>query len=180
MTKERTTLKDFTDNMGLVIGLASGAALLTFFANFAGLDPPSYPQIKYVGAALSVACALIVWNKARNATVKYRSRMIAVCAILMIAGLLTYFFAYSLFVEPGPGPDIRIVRGYECTTAALAVFGNSCPDLPSSALADAQWDTRQLWTRLSVSIVEFGLVTTWLVFTTALIATIGAVIAGRK
>ncbi|MGF1549147.1 MAG: hypothetical protein ACFBQW_01225 [Sphingomonadaceae bacterium] len=173
-------MKKHLETIIALLTMAGSMVSLTIFANLAGLQPPTYPAIEYVVALLSLGAAMLAWEWTRKSRTALRRRFIVVCALLSVIGLLAYLFLYSLYVEPIPGTDERIVRGYRCTAEALLVYGASCPDLPTGALADAQWDTRRLWTRGSVTVIEFSLVVGWFFFMAGFIAALGSIVAGRK
>ena len=125
--------------------------------------------------------ALIAWEWTRNTKLKNRRRAIILSSGGLLASLVIYLLLYSLFIETVAGKEnLRIIRGYECTTNAKLVFLSECPDLPTSALEQAEWDSLVLWTRQSVTIVRMSLTLTWLAFTGFLISAVGSIIAGRK
>jgi hypothetical protein len=123
---------------------------------------------------------LFVWEWVRNASTRTRRRWMLAALVLTLGGIGAYLVGYSLFVENVPGTDARVIRGYECTREAALVHGAACPDLPRDALRDAEWEAPLLWTRGSLTAVRLGLAASWLMFTVGLIASIGAVVAGRE
>ncbi len=163
-----------------VVGIGGAFALLPALAALAGLSPPWPPAIGGVSALLILAFSLIVWEWVRKSRTATRRSWIVWALILTLTGLTGYLFLYSLFIEPIPGTDMRVIRGFTCTADAALVHGARCPDLPREALQDAEWEATALWTRGSVTAVRLGLAFTWLLFTAGLIATVGAILAGRR
>jgi uncharacterized membrane protein YfcA len=163
-----------------VVGIGGAFALLPALAALAGLAPPWPPAIGGVSALLVLVFSLIVWEWVRKSRTSSRRIWIVAALFLTLTGLIAYLLLYSLFIEPVPGTDERVVRGFTCTADALTVYPKACPDLPREALADAEWEAHALWTRQSVTLVRMGLALSWLVFTAGLIATVGAILAGRR
>ncbi|HEX8364813.1 MAG TPA: hypothetical protein VF603_05960 [Allosphingosinicella sp.] len=93
---------------------------------------------------------------------------------------MTYLIIYSLFIDTIPASGIRVIRGFECTSDAILVHGDACPDLSSEAYQDAGWEAVSLWSRRSITVVRVGLAVSWIVFTVGLILIVGSVVAGRK
>jgi hypothetical protein len=163
-----------------VVGIGGAFALLPALAVLAGLSPPWPPAIGGVSALLILVFSLIVWEWVRKSRTSHRRAWILAALVLTLAGLFGYLILYSLFIEPVPGTDERAIRGFTCTPDALKVHKQACPDLPREALEDAEWESLKLWTRQSVTLVRLGLAVSWLVFTAGLIATVGAILAGRR
>lgn len=167
-------------NLLKVLRIGGAFALLPIVAALAGITPPWPPAIGGISAFLILVFTLIVWEWVRNARTGHRRAWIIAALLLTLTGLVAYLLLYSLFIEPVPGTDERVIRGYACTPDALRVYQAACPDLPREALEDAEWEAVKLWTRQSVTFVRMGLALSWLVFTAGLIATIGAILAGRR
>lgn len=163
-----------------VVGIGGAFALLPALAALAGLSPPWPPAIGGVSALLILVFSLIVWEWVRKSRTAHRRKWIVWALVLTLTGLFGYLILYSLFIEPIPGTDERVIRGFTCTADAQLVHGPKCPDLPREALADAEWEAPALWTRGSLTTVRLALALTWLVFTAGLIATVGAILAGRR
>ena len=173
-------MDEYLKNLLKVLGVGAAFATLPLFASLAKLEPPWPPAIGYVSAALILLASLIAWEWNRKSRQVHRRRWIVAGLALTLLGLLSYLILYSMFIEPIPGSDERVVRGYECNARALAVHGDLCPDLPREALMDAEWEALALWTRSSVTVARVLLTLAWLVFVTGLIACIGAIVAGRQ
>ena len=173
-------ISDYLKNLLKVLGFAAAFAALPLIAAFADLQPPWPPAIGYVSAGLVILAGLIVWEWTRRTKVRSRRTWIVAAAVLTVIGLGSYLTLYSLFVEPAPGAHLRVVRGFVCTADARKVYGDACPDLPREALARAEWEAVNLWTRGSLTLARLGLAGAWMVFMTGWIAALGAVIAGRK
>lgn len=172
-------MEDYLKNLLKVLGVGAAFAALPLFASLAELQPPWPPAIGHVSAALVLLASLFAWEWTRKGKVRHRRSWMVTGLVLCLAGLLTYLTLYSIFVEPMPAGG-RVVRGYECTRAAMEVHGDACPDLPREALQDAEWESLALWTRSSVTIARMGLAVSWLLFVAGLIACLGAVVAGRN
>jgi hypothetical protein len=162
--------------------LATGAAFaaLPLFASLADLQPPWPPAIGYVSAAFVLIGSLAAWEWTRAAKVRNRRLWIIIATGVTLLGLVSYLTLYSMFIEIIPASGIRVIRGYECTSDALLLYGDQCPDLPRQALQDASWETVDLWTRSSVTKVRLGLAFSWLIFTAGLVLAVGSIVAGRK
>jgi hypothetical protein len=173
-------MDEYLKNLVKVLAIGASFAALPFFASLAALEPPWPPSIGYVSAALVLVASLIVWEWTRKARVVHRRRWIVVAAALTLVGLLSYLILYSLFVEPIPGRDLRVVRGYECTRQALLLYPDDCPHLGREVLQDAEWEAPVLWTRSSLTMTRVALAAAWLVFMMGLITAIGAIVAGRR
>ena len=173
-------MDEYLKNLLRVLGIGASFAALPFFASLAALEPPWPPRIGYVSAALVLVASLIVWEWTRKAKIVHRRRWIIVAASLTLTGLIGYLILYSLFVEPSPGRDLRVVRGYECTRQALLLYPDDCPHLSRDVLQDAEWEAPVLWTRSSLTMTRVALAATWLVFMMGLISAIGAIVAGRR
>jgi hypothetical protein len=163
-----------------VLGIGAAFASIPLLVALAGLQPPWPPAIGQVSAALVLLASLAAWEWVRASALKTRRRWIVMATLLTLSGLFAYLILYSLFVETVTGTDLRVVRGYTCTSEALAVYRNQCPELPRDALRDAEWEAPVLWTRGSITMVRIGLAATWLVFTAGLICAVGSIVAGRK
>jgi uncharacterized membrane protein YfcA len=163
-----------------VIGVTSALAALPLFAAFVDLQPPWPPAIAYVSAALVLLAALAAWEWNKSGVVRRRRLWLIVAAALTVGGLFGYLLLYSLFVETIPGSATRVIRGYSCTQQAREVYAELCPDLPRSALRDAEWEAVELWTRSSITAVRLGLTAAWLLFTAGLICAVAAVITGDR
>lgn len=163
-----------------VVGIGGAFALLPALAALAGLSPPWPPAIGGVSALLILVFSLIVWEWVRKSRTTSRRKWIIWALVLTLSGLVGYLTLYSLFIEPIPGTDERVIRGFTCTADAQLVHGSKCPDLPREALQDAEWEAPALWTRSSITLVRMGLALSWLIFTAGLIATVGAILAGRR
>lgn len=173
-------LSTYFQNLIKVLAIGAGFATIPLFASLAALQPPWPPAIGFVSAALVMAGALIIWEWTRNGRVRHRRRLILLGACVTLLGLFAYLFLYSLFIEVMPGTGERLVRGYRCTPEAQYVYPEYCPDLSIQQVLEAEGDPLRLWTRASITNVRLGLTGSWLLFTTGLIMTVGAVVAGRK
>ena len=173
-------ISDYLKNLVKVLGVGAAFASIPLFASLAALQPPWPPAIGIVSAGLVLLASLIAWEWTRRSRVRHRRRLVLLAATLTIGGLLGYLFLYSFFVEPIPGTQLRVVRGFVCTADAQRVYRDACPDLPREALRNSEWEAVALWTRASVTWARLGLTMAWLVFTSGLIASVGAIIAGRK
>lgn len=173
-------LNAYLKNLVTVLGVGAAFAAIPLFAQLASLEPPWPPAIGTVSAALVLLASLFAWEWARHGRLGNRRRLFLVAAVLTLGGLFAYLLLYSFFVEPVPGAKLRVVRGFVCTADAQRVYQQACPDLPRDALRDAEWEVLALWTRSSVTWARLGLTATWLVFTSGLIAAVGAIIAGRQ
>jgi hypothetical protein len=163
-----------------VLGVGAAFATLPLLAAFSKLEPPNPPAIAYVSSALILLAALIAWEWGQGASRTLRRRRVMVSAVLCVAALLAYMYVYLSFVENIPGSEIRIVRGYVCTPQAIEVYREYCPDIPKAMIAEANWETKTLWTRQSVANVEIMLVAAWLVFTAGLIGAVGSIVSGER
>jgi hypothetical protein len=173
-------MTSYLQNLVKVLAIGAAFASIPFFASMAALQPPWPPAIGHVSAALVLLASLLAWEWTRSARRVHRRRWIVAGTLLTLTGLIAYLVLYSMFVETIAGGDERLVRGYRCTADALLVYGNACPDLPTEALRDAEWDPLLLWTRSSVTMARVLLAISWLVFTAGLIAAVGSVVAGRR
>ncbi len=173
-------LNAYLKNLVTVLGVGAGFAAIPLFAQLASLEPPWPPAIGTVSAALVLLASLGAWEWARQGRLASRRRLFLAAVVLTLGGLIAYMWLYSSFVEPVPGAKLRVVRGFVCTAEAQQLYGQACPDLPRDALRGAEWEALALWTRDSVTGARLGLVVSWLVFTSGLIAAVGAIIAGRK
>jgi uncharacterized membrane protein YfcA len=173
-------ISDYLKNLVKVLGIGAAFASIPLFASLAELQPPWPPAIGIVSAGLVLLASLIVWEWTRRSRIKVRRRLILLAATLTIGGLIGYLFLYSFFIEPIPGTHVRVVRGFVCTADAQRVYRDACPDLPREALQNSEWEAVALWTRSSVTWARVGLTAAWLVFTSGLIAAVGAIVAGRK
>lgn len=173
-------LGSFLTNIQGVLAIGGAMAALPLFLALADLAPPWPPAIGGVSAALVLVTSLVVWEFTASARVKNRRRWILLSLLLVLLGLGAYLTLYSLWVEPVPGSDLRVVRGFECNADARLVYKGQCPDLPREALESAEWEAVALWTRQSVTLARLGLVGAWLLFTAGLMAVVSAVVAGRK
>lgn len=171
---------DYLKSIHEVLKIGGMIAALPIAAAVVGLSPPWPPAIAGVSALLILVASAVVWEWVKDARRTTRRIWVLSALFLTLSGLIGYLTLYSFFVEPIPGTDDRAIRGYVCTADALLVHKSACPDLPREALADAEWEAVKLWTRQSVTMVRLGLALTWLVFTAGLIATVGAILAGRK
>lgn len=173
-------MEAYLRNLAKVLGIGAAFAAIPLFASLAALQPPWPPAIGQVSAALVLLASLAAWEWTRKARRVHRRRWVVVATVLTLCGLFGYLLLYSMFVEDVPNTDVRLVRGYRCTADALLVYGDACPDLPSDALRDAEWEPLNLWTRSSVTMVRIALTASWLIFTAGLIAAVGSVVAGRR
>jgi hypothetical protein len=171
---------DYLKNIQEVLKVGGAIAALPIVAAVVGLSPPWPPAIAGVSALLILVASAVVWEWVKDARRGTRRVWVLAALFLTLTGLVGYLLLYSLFIEPIPGTDERVIRGYTCTPEALLVHKAACPDLPREALADAEWEAVKLWTRQSVTVVRLGLAVSWLVFTAGLIATVGAILAGRR
>lgn len=163
-----------------VLGVAGAFAALPLLAAFSKLEPPNPPAIAYVSSALILLAALIAWEWGKGARRDVRRRRVLISGALSVIALLGYFYLYLSFVETIPGTETRIVRGYDCTPMAIEVYREYCPDIPKDMIAEANWETRTLWTRQSVTNVEIMLVIGWLAFITGLIGAVGSIVSGDR
>lgn len=173
-------MDDYLKTLIKVLGIGAAFASIPLIAAFAELQPPWPPAIGHVSAALILLSSLLAWEWTRRSRLKHRRTWIVLAVAATLIGLFGYLILYSYFVEPMPGDQGRVVRGYDCTPPARLVYGELCPDLPRDALADAEWEALVLWTRSSVTTARIGLAAAWLLFTAGLIAAVGAIVAGRK
>lgn len=163
-----------------VLGIGAVFASLPLLAALAKLEPPSPPAIAYVSSALVLLASLLAWEFGRGAKRSARRRIILIGVIGCVVGVFAYLTLYVRFVEAIPGGDERVVRGYECTANAKAIYRDDCPDLTKDNIADAGWETKTLWTRNSVANVEIGLVATWMLFICGLIGAVGGIVVGER
>jgi uncharacterized membrane protein YfcA len=163
-----------------VVGIGGGAAAIPMLAAFADLQPPWPPAIAYVSAAMILMAALAAIEWGRNSKQVFRRRLIIGSAVATLIGLFAYLTLYSLFVENVPGADVRVIKGYECTSEAALIFSDRCPDLGGKELRGAAWHAENLWTRESITFIRIGLTACWLLFTAGLIGMVGSVVAGRR
>lgn len=173
-------LGKFLANIQGALAVGGAMAAIPFFLALADLAPPWPPAIAGVSSALVFVTSLAVWEFTAAADIRHRRRWLLVSLLLILLALGAYLTLYSFWVESIPGSDIRVVRGFVCTTDALLVYKSQCPDLPREALQAAEWESLALWTRQSVTIARLGLVAAWLAFTIGLMAAVSAVVAGRK
>lgn len=173
-------MDQYFKNLVSVLGIGAAFATLPLFASLAAVEPPWPPHIGAVSVAFILIASLMAWEWTRRAKVTHRRRWVISAFVLTVAGLLGYLILYSTFVEPIPGSDVRVVRGYECTRQALLVYGEECPDLPRDALRDAEWESVVLWTRTSVTVARVSLAFAWFIFIAGLVTNVGAIVAGRK
>jgi hypothetical protein len=76
---------------------------------------------------------------------------------------LAYFLLASIFTYRVPSdPDVRLVKGLECTSFAATVYPTACPFLGIDALKDANYEAELLWTARTISIVHLGLIAIWI------------------
>jgi hypothetical protein len=173
-------MEDFLRNLVKVLGVGAAFASIPLFASLAALQPPWPPAIGYVSAGLVLLASLAVWEWTRNSGRVRRRRWVIAATVLTLGGLFVYLVLFSLFVETIADTDMRVVRGFACTPDAQLVYGDACPDLPSDALRDAEWEPLNLWTRSSVTIVRLLLTASWLAFTAGLVAAVGVIVAGSR
>jgi hypothetical protein len=173
-------ITDYLKNVIQVLAVGAAFATIPLFASLANLQPPWPPAIGTISAALVLIASLVAWEWVRKSKVSRRRSWIVSAILLTLVGLFAYLILYSLFVEDIPGTGGRVVRGYECSGPAKAVYGAQCPDLPREALQGAEWEAVILWTRSSVTIVRVALTAAWLVFMAGLIVAVGSIVAGRK
>lgn len=149
--------------------------LVLLFATFRGLDPPWPAGAGYL-TILPVAAGMF---GLRKSIVPHSGRR---RARLMFAGsiaggsLILYLLLYSMFVESIPRTDVRLVKGFVCTSDAILVYGKGCPNLPRDALRDAEWEAMALWTSSSVTMIRTALIMAWLAFVAGL-ATLAIIIS---
>ena len=98
-----------------VVGIGGAFALLPALAALAGLSPPWPPAIGGVSALLILVFSLIVWEWVRKSRTAHRRAWILSALVLTLTGLFGYLILYSLFIEPVPGTDERVIRGFTCT-----------------------------------------------------------------
>ena len=171
---------DYLRTIQQALKIGGAIALLPILAALAGLSPPWPPAIAGVSALLILVMSAAVWEWVKDSRRSTRRIWVLAALFLTLGGMIGYLILYSFFVEPIPGTGERVIRGYECTREALLVHKSACPDLPRDALADAEWEATLLWTRQSVTMIRLGLALSWLIFTAGLIATMGAILAGRR
>ncbi len=173
-------MDDYFKSLFRVLGIGAAFAAIPLMVAFAELQPPWPPAIGYVSSALVLLSSLAAWEWTRKSSQRARRAWFISAFFLTLIGLGSYLALYSMFIEVMPGTNYRVVRGYECTAEAIAVYKNQCPHLSRDALRDAEWENVVLWTRGSITFVRLGLTFAWLIFTAGLICAVGAIVAGRK
>jgi hypothetical protein len=173
-------MESYLEKLVRVLGIGGAFATLPLLAAFSQLEPPNPPAIAYVSSALILLAALLAWEFGKGTARAIRRRRILVSTLVGIVGLVSYLFLNVSYVESIPGSDVRVVRGYVCTPQALEIYSEYCPDIPKDMIAEANWETKKLWTRASVSHIEILLIVTWLIFIMGLIGAVGSIVASDK
>ncbi len=163
--------RDFVQQMAVALAFAA----VPLLATLSTIEPPWPAGIGYLSAAIVLAASFVAPLSSLRTSPTHRWSLMVATGTLTLAGLLAYLLLYSLYVESIPRSNIRLVKGFVCTTDALLVHKDACPDLPRDALRDAEWEATVLWTRSSVAMVRISLVVAWLAFVAGLTIAAGVV-----
>lgn len=176
-------LKEFRGVSAWAVG---GSVAVPFVAALASLAPPWPPSIVLVTAVAELVALIYVYQFLRKARRKTIDRVLAVSGLLLVILGAAYLLAVSLYTYEVPTTKERFVKGYLCTSDAIAVFKDKCPDLGLDELKTAEYDADRLWTGRSIAVTRLTLVALWLSSFAALSSLVGSFLvyqmaeSGRK
>lgn len=166
-------LNDFFDVVAEVrkvaLVAAGGLIVLPLLAGLGGFQPPWPKSIPIITSLLELVVLIVVYQLLSHAPRALASRVI-VWSALSVALLSTVYLVLSaIFVYQIPDNDTRVVLGCglgENTKVILAYLEQHptdvCPGEFTSMLEGKQYNTDQIWTKLSVNLISAVLVLTWL------------------
>ncbi len=163
-------LKEFR---GLSIWAVGSGLAVPFVAAMADFSPPWPPGIVPVTAVIELMTLVIVFQHFKNTAKRIVNRVLVISSILFVVTGLPYLFGLSLYTYQVPVTKQRLVKGYECTRDAKAVFKELCPDLGLDELQTAEYQAERLWTLKSISLIRIALVFAWSLTFAALSSALG-------
>lgn len=159
-----SSLDDFKDVLAEVGTLSkasfAGITALPLVALAVDLSPP-WPKGAAVATCLiELVVLMLAFHFARRASTKLVGRLLILSSICLMAACILYFALVSLFVYEAPNGD-RFVKGYQCTSVAMKVYGDDCPLLAKRTIAEANYDADRIWTQVSLLAVRLSLLLSW-------------------
>lgn len=187
----RTGLDDFFDLTGQVrkvaLIAAGGLILLPLLAGFGGFQPPWPKGVAIITSLLEMVVLIVVFQLLSHAPRALASKVIVWSALLVALLSVAYLVLSAIFVYQIPHNDTRVVLGCglgENTKIILDHLGRRptdvCPGEFSSLLEGKQYNTDQIWTKLSVNLIGAALVLTWLGAFGALAALMGVFVSFQR
>jgi hypothetical protein len=104
----------------------------------------------------------------------------SVAALVLAIVAATYVFVFLRYTFVIPSNGSRIVKGFVCTEAASAVFGEHCDDNPGEKLALMEYKPAKLWASWSIDRITQTLAALWLLSFCALSTVIGLFIVFQR
>lgn len=159
---------------GLSVWAVGGSVAVPFAAALAALSPPWPPSIVLVTAVAELVALIYVYQFLKKAKRKSINTILAASGLLLVVLGAVYLVAVSLYTYEVPTTKERLVKGYRCTSEALAVFKDKCPDLGLDELKTDEYDAYRLWTAGSITASRLTIVGLWLAAFVALSVLVGS------
>ena len=157
-------LTDFRTYFGSFVSLiAAGVATtaLVLVTTLVDLAPPWPPAIVQVTAVGQIIGLILIYQFLNTAPKKTINRRIVLSLTSLVVLAITYLSLHSLTVYEMPNGEFGL-RGFACTSDALALYGRDCPILNSMQIADAEFDADRLWTPAGLTMARISLVLAWI------------------
>ena len=152
----KQVLTDFRELGSLAVKGTVAAPLVDIFLKF---GPPPATAIAVLTSGMQFLAVTWTFHFWHDTPEQKLNRRMKVCAALFVVGLI---FAGAVIKQytasPGPGRE-RVVLGYELRSDVKPLIGPNYSAL--DALREAQYDTSQVWTDSSITVIHVFLVTCW-------------------
>ena len=168
------SFKTFLDQYRRLMVVATGATAVPLAAALASLTPAWPSGIAGVTAVAQLLALALVFQLLKSSRRVVVSKVMVRSTFILCLLMPVYFLLLSLFTYTEPSSKQRFTKGYECSTDAKIVFGNSCPFLGYDDLRKAEYEEERLWTPQSLSIMRSSILVIWLASFAALSTTLGS------
>jgi hypothetical protein len=167
----RVLRSPFPWTVAALLAIPIGTSLLA-------VGPPWPPGAGPLASVLSALAFILIHERFRGLRPAAWNRVAVASSVVFVAAVCAYLTATSVYVYQTPGKE-RFAKGFACTSDAMKVFKDKCPNLGMDELSGAEYEAERLWTAQSIAIVRLLLDALWLLIFIALAALAAAVPVSR-
>lgn len=168
----------FRSFIGLITAGVATTALVLVTA-LAELAPPWPPAVVQVTAVGQIIVLVLIYQFMKTAPRKTINRRLLWSLVLLVILAIAYLSLHSLTVYEMPNGEFGL-KGFACSSDALALYGSDCPFLNRTHIADAEFNADRLWTPLGLMISRLVLIIAWVGMFSSIVFLVGLFVVFQR